>query len=249
MLRFIAVVIIFLFLPAGVYAESNVQFNPQLTQKDALNVMREVSTLSMHTVVAGASHKSMILGAEFGILGSRAVNPAEGIVKENKGHLNTWEAYALVSLPFGMTLEGNWAPSVKVKKFSRSKTSFAVKWNFSEVMPIIPFNFSTKLFYSNGSDELKSKKIDIKSESAGLQFLASWDFFLIEPYTSVGYVITNSKFSGEIDESKVTFLDEKFSSLQWTAGAELVLLVYSVGLEAQKTHGTTRYIAKFGFSF
>ncbi|MCB0378525.1 MAG: hypothetical protein KDD33_08540, partial [Bdellovibrionales bacterium] len=176
-----------------------------------------------------------------------------------------------ISVPFGVSIELNFLPSVDVQDIKMSHNSLAVKWSITDqFFAGLPFDWSIRSYYTkselsyrqtivNGSFPGSiTSDVGFENTMVGGDSMIGIDFGIVEPYAGVGFVNTK----GELRASAVTAtpysifddgvsqsLSSKQNSARLIAGMTLHLTALKVGVEYSRLFGVNRVSAKLGLAF
>ncbi len=256
--------LLLLLIPASVFAGSP-QFT-SITDSDMTDITKGLGANFVHNSMMPASKMGTIFGFQLGVVAAQtAVPKINDIVKRNTGaSLN--DAYnagimGAVGIPFGISFEAVIMPTLKSNSASASASSFGLKWNINDVIPILPINLALRGIYSS-ADFSFDQTISAATETvkntttvSGVQLLLSPMIPVVEPYVGVGLLTAKDtlKFSGktQFDPTFSTSQEESktVSGTQILAGVELNLMVLKLGAEYSNAFGNSRYGIKLAFGF
>lgn len=255
-----------LFLLTALQAFADPSFTG-ITESDFDSITKEFSANFTHGSILGASKMGSLLGVQFGLIAGQTGTPnTDAIVKRSGGSGlgNLYNAGLLgsVGIPMGIAFEAVMMPKLASSGASVSATSFAVKWNINEVVPVLPVNLALRGFYSNASLEFgqtvasTAVTVSSKTKVTGVQLLISPMLPMVEPYLGVGLLSgtnelgvtgTNSIF----DPAYSTAQSEAktVSATQMIAGVDVNLLIMKIGAEVSQSFGATRTSLKLALGF
>lgn len=239
-----------------------------LNKADLDNLSKEYSANFMHTSVSGASSLGEIFGFEIGLVGGVTDSPKlnelikETDPSEDNEQLPHAGILGMVSVPFGITGELSFIPSQSSDNFEFQTTSLALKWNFSEYLPIPLIDIAARMHYSTSefkyTDRVDSVDTTVTLDQSvfGAHLVASASLVLVEPYAGIGFArgSTDLGTSGNVTIFDTTFTSSTSQSTSVTsahlfAGVQLNLLFVKLGGEYSRAFGTNRYTGKLSFYF
>lgn len=243
------------------------QFN-SLSQDEANKIAKEFSANFIHTSVAPASSLGSIFGFEVGVIGGATSTPEiEKTVKRANSNtdISIIPHAALlgrVSVPYGVTFELGLLTEITVSGVSVENTSYAIQYtpDFLAFLPVAVaakiHGSSSKLSFSQTIGSDANGKVTVDSMSYGIDFMASANLLIFEPYGGIGYVKTDTDIKttatggGSIfGFSSTDNYNSKHDGLHIFAGTELNLLFFNIGLEYANSFGVSKYTGKLSFSF
>lgn len=238
-----------------------------ITETDLENISNEMSANFTHNSMMGASKMGSIFGFQVGLIGAMTdSSKIDDIAKRNTGaelpKLYNGGLMAAVGLPFGIALEATMFPETTLSGSKVSSTSFALKYNINEVIPVLPVNLALRGVYSSSKLSFEqtvatvTSNVTNENSVTGIQLLFSPMIPVIEPYIGVGYLSGTNKLSNTgaasiFDSGFTTSQSESktVSTTQLLAGAEVNLLLIKLGAEYSQAFGTSRYGIKLAFGF
>lgn len=237
-----------------------------ITSQDFEEITKEMSANFTHNSMLGASKMGTLFGVQVGLVGASTASPKTNeIVKRNAGadlpNLYNGGLIAAVGIPFGIALEATLFPETSASGAKISSTSFALKYNINDIIPILPVNVALRGLYSDAKFSFSqtansiNSNVDNKTSVTGLQLLVSPMLPIIEPYVGIG--ILNG--TNTLDVSGGSVFDPSFStaqsekksvtSTQILAGVDLSLLLLKIGAEYSQSFGASRYGIKLSLGF
>jgi hypothetical protein len=239
-----------------------------IDQSDFKNVVSDFGANSMHTSVSGASSLGHLYGFEIGLVGGQTNTPHinhlahETDPSASASKLPHGEILGVVSVPFGITVEGGLIPKVGGEDFKFNSLALAVKWTPTEILLDWPVAVALKAQLAKSHldfhQTISSVPTDFKYDNtlSGLTVLVSKDFMLVEPYAGFGLLSTkgdlNVSGSGSVFDPSFTTSQSASATRSgsvWMVGAELKLIVFKVGAEYANLFGTDRFSGKLSFYF
>ena len=238
-----------------------------ITNSDFDSITKEMSANFAHSSNLGPSKMGIIFGVQVGLIAAQTGTPnTDAIVKRSGGSglPNLYNAGLLgaVGIPMGIAFEAVIIPKLTASGSSLNSTSFAVKWNINEVVPVLPVNLALRGFYSNAAFEFGQTVATIpvtvssKTKVTGLQLLISPMLPLVEPYLGIGLLsgTTELGVTGAIsifDPAYSTAQSETktASATQMIAGIDVNLLIMKIGAEFTQSFGASRTAVKLAFGF
>lgn len=237
-----------------------------LSEEDFNNIAQDMSANFTHSSILGASSMGTVVGFQIGLVGAQT-NAARTneIVKRNAGaelpHLYNGGIMAAVGVPFGLALEAVLFPKMTASGASLNSTSFAIKYNMNDLIPVLPVNLALRGVYSTSGFSFSQTQsgvatyVENKNSVTGLQLLVSPMIPVVEPYLGVGLLNSSNELSATgssiFAPSYTSSQSQKKtnSTTQMLAGVDVNLLILKLGLEYSKAFGTDRYGFKFAFGF
>lgn len=254
--------------------------NIDTSQFDRL--VNEFSSNSVYSSVAPASSLGGLGSFEFGLVGGVTKAPDTlAVVKQSdpstalKDNLYHAGGLVRVGLPYAFTLEGLLLPKIKISEAKFSRWAIAAQWTATdEMLTGLPLNLAAKFFYTkttlnysqavtttvNGTSVPATADIAFDNGLWGLQALASYKLWMLEPYLNVGYVkakgtlnvdvagnytIFNTAFFGSGTKSATSRPD----SFLFQLGTDFRLAFFSLGAEYQSAFSKNSYTGRLSFRF
>lgn len=237
----------------------------ELTESQANNIINELSGNFLFSSVSGASSLGDIFGIEFGVVGGATrTKDIDSRVKSVDSSADADPIYhggilLRASVPLGFTGEILALPAVGTDDFKYKSFGMALKWTITSLFTDLPFSLALRAHYNKSNVNFKqtvssvSSSVDYKSAVSGLDFMASMDLIIVEPYVGIGFASGDGSFgvSGTTDffESGVTTYSNKDSTLHLVAGAELKLVFFKLGAEYSRAFDTNTFNGKVAFYF
>lgn len=255
-----------LFLLSALQAFADPSFTG-ITNSDFDSITKEFSANFTHSSMLGPSKMGTILGVQVGLIAGQTGTPnTDAIVKRSGGSglENLYNAGLLgaIGIPMGIAFEAVIIPKLTTSGASLNSTSFAVKWNINEVVPVLPVNLALRGFYSNASFEFgqtvgaTAVTVSSKTKVTGLQLLISPMLPVVEPYLGVGLLSGTNELgvtgtTSIFDPAYSTAQSETktVSATQMVAGIDVNLLIMKIGAEVSQSFGATRTSVKLAFGF
>lgn len=255
-----------LFFIFSLQASANPSFT-SISDSDFDSITKEMSANFTHSSILGASKMGMIMGFQVGLIAAQTGTPnTDAIVKRNAGadlpNMYNVGLMGAIGIPMGIAFEAVIIPKLTTSGASLSSTSFAIKYNINDVIPILPVNLALRGFYSTASFEFNQDVAAVnvtvanKTNVSGLQLLISPMFPIVEPYLGIGLLsgknelsvtgstpIFDPAYSSSQSESKTV------SATQMLAGVDINLLVFKIGAEISQSFGASRTAVKFAMGF
>ncbi|MFN8792121.1 MAG: DUF6588 family protein [Bdellovibrionales bacterium] len=236
-----------------------------ITEDEFEDVAKGLASNFTHNSMMGASKLGTIFGFQVGVVGAQTAVPKIDDIAERNGtdlkNLYNAGLMGAVGIPFGLSFEAVVMPTFKADDVKAENTSFAVKLNINEVIPILPVNLALRGFQSNA--ELSFKQTIASTEATvsnqttvtGVQLLLSPMLPIVEPYVGVGYL--NAENELEVSNTTGTVFGyttaqkdkETISGTQFLVGAEVSLLLIKLGAEYSQAFGNSRYGVKLAIGF
>lgn len=243
---------------------ANLAFD-QLTDGQTKSIIKEFSANFTQTSVSGASPLGDVFGFEIGVIaGMTKTDDINTLAKSADPSLNVDKIphaslVALVTVPFGVTLEANLVPEVGNDDFKFSNMGLGAKWSLTSSVLELPLSLAIKAHYMKTKLKFKQTvssvdaNVDFDDMVTGAMLLVSKKFAFVEPYIGYGMVSGNGDFdvqgTTQFFQSGVTNYSSKESGSHLVVGAELGLLFLKIGAEYAQLFGTSRYSAKVALSF
>lgn len=243
-----------------------------ITEPKLEDIVGDLSANFTHTAVEGASALGRIFGVEVGIAGGMTKTPhVEELVTAqdptaDAGAVPHAGIIAMLTVPFGLTVEANFVPETGGDEFKFQTTGVALKWTMTDtILSGLPLSLAlrghlkkTEMSFEQTIDN-DTFKTDVKFEDTvtGLDLVVSRSLIFLEPYASLGLVNADGtiSFTGSpntiFDPSLTTGTSAtaKKSTTSMALGSTFTLLFFKLGLEYAKLFDTDRYSAKLAFSF
>jgi len=253
--------ILFILFSCHSFAEFSLN---DLDQKEFDSISKEFSANFMHTSVSPASTLGEIWGIEIGVVGGVTSAPKFGaLVKEQKPtedieYLPHAGALAVLTIPFGITLEATALPEQTSDNVSYEMMSAAFKWTFSKYLGLPSLDMAVKAHYSSSelsyTDTISGveTKVTLDTSVYGAHLVMSGEFLFIEPYFGFGLAKGSMDLNSGV--SIFNFTAEKNQSTSQSsshvfAGLQLNLFFIHIGAEYSKAFGTDKYTGKVSFYF
>jgi hypothetical protein len=254
--------LIIAFLPISAFAAS-----PEFTsidEDDMTVITKAMGSNFIHNSMMGASKMGTLFGFQVGVVGAQTgTSDLNTLVKENSGaelkNLYNAGIMGAVGIPFGIALEAVIMPTYKSNSASMSSTSFGLKWNINDVIPVLPVNLALRGITSsaelsfNQTISSSVAKVTNTTNVSGVQLLLSPMFPVVEPYVGIGLLSAKNKLdvsSGTIfTNTTLTEMSKTVSGTQILAGVEVNLLLLKLGLEYSNAFDNSRIGFKLGFGF
>lgn len=258
------IILLIAFLISEAAIAQGLEFS-NLTQNDVDDIINDMSSANSHTSVSGASSLGALFGFEIGIVGGMAQTPnidqlvKDAGVDDGASELPYGGLLARVGLTSLFVFEMVYFPEMDFDGTSYQSTSFAAQYNFLS-LPML--SFALKGYMTNTSakytQQVSGADVDvaIDNQITGVQLLVSAPLLVVEPYIGIGQVFANGTI--DVTGSQTIFdttlsskdsLDSSPSSFQYFAGAEVNLLLFSIGAEVSHSFDSTRYGVKASFGF
>lgn len=219
-----------------------------------------------HNSMLGASKMGSIFGFQVGLAAAQTATPkTNDVVKRNAGadlpNLYNAGLMAAVGIPFGIAFEAVLFPETELSGAKISSTSFALKYNINDVVPILPVNVALRGIHSTSQFKFEqtvsavASTVQNKNTVSGLQLLVSPMLPIVEPYIGVGLLNGSNTLdvtgSSVFDPSFSTGQSESksMSTTQILAGVDLNLLLLKIGVEYSQAFDTNRLGLKLAFGF
>jgi len=219
----------------------------------------------VHNSLMGASKMGTLFGFQVGVTGaSTTVEEIDKLAKQNTGaglkSLANVGLVGAVGIPFGIAFEAVIVPKLEADGAEAESTSFAVKYNINDMIPILPVNLALRGVHSTAKfsfDQTVASAVgNVKNETtvSGVQLLLSPMIPLVEPYIGVGLLnstnkLTTTVVSGLFDYGSGSSREESVSGTQILAGVEVNLLLLKLGVEYSNAFDNSRIGAKLTFGF
>lgn len=255
---------------SGVFFCSRVWAAPSLTavtSEDFENLSNEMSANFLHNSMMGASKMGEIFGVQAGIVLAQTASPKINGIAERTSSSSLPKLYnagfmAALGIPFGLSGELVYTPKIGAGGVDLQTMSLGLKWNFNEVIPVLPINLALRGVYSTSklsfSQDLSGVRTDVTNDNttSGLQILVSPMIPLIEPYAGIGFLSASNKLSasGSTSVFSSTYSTSqsetrKVTTTQLLLGVEASLFLVKLGAEYSRAFATDRYGLKLSFGF
>ncbi len=248
--------------PFAAYAGSPLFQN--LSTSDYQSALKDISSAWSYTSVSPASTLGHIFGFEIGVVAGGADTPKINSLSQSAGagsvpELPSGEIFGAITVPFGLTVEAEGLPKMTVAGVSANSEALALKWTFSELLPMLPLDLDAKAFYSNSGFNFDGTvsgvytTFDLTDEMTGAEIEASKKFLFVEPYVKLGMLQARGKMdvtgSTQVFSTGVMSDTETVSGTEFMAGADLDFAVLRIGAEIGSVFGDTRAAAKLSLYF
>lgn len=258
-------VLIVLLFPLSVMADTSFT---NIDENDMKEITKGSGANFLHNSLIGASQMGKLFGFQVGLTAARTPVPkVNDIVQENAGAelpaLYNAGLMGAVAVPFGLSVEAVLVPKLKSGSADFQSTSFAVKWNINDVIPVLPVNVALRGFYSSAKlsfDQViaaQNATVSDKTTVTGFQLLVSPMLPLIEPYAGLGFVTADNDLgvtgtSGTIFDPAYTSgqsASKKETSTQMFFGIEGSLGLFKLGAEYSRAFENNRIGLKVALGF
>ncbi len=239
-----------------------------ITDSDFTEIAKEMSANFTHNSMMGASKLGTVFGFQVGVVGAQTSSPKTNeIVKRNAGSelANLYNAGLMgaVGIPYGISFEAILLPKLGSSGADFSSSSYALKVNVNDWIPVLPVNLALRGVYSSAKLSFPqvisslNATVENKTSVSGVQLLISPMMPIFEPYFGIGSLSGSNELSvsgttGTVfDSAYSTAQSEKksVSSTQIIVGAELSLALFKFGAEYSQAFGTNRMGIKIGMGF
>lgn len=237
-----------------------------LTKSDMETLAEGFGANFTHNSLMGASKMGTLFGFQVGLTAaSTTVEEIDKIAKRNTGaglkSIANAGLVAAVGIPFGIAFEAVIVPKLEADGAEAESSSFAIKYNINDMIPILPVNLALRGVHSTAKfsfDQTVSNAVgSVKNETtvSGVQLLLSPMIPLVEPYIGVGLLNSTNKLtttvSGIFDTAYSTgsSKEESVSGTQILAGLEVNLVLLKFGVEYSNAFDNSRIGAKLTFGF
>lgn len=248
--------IVSLLLPLTMWAAPSFT---SISDDDMKDIAKGMGANFVHNSMMGASKLGEVFGFQLGLTGAQTNTSKINDIVERSGGTGLKNLYnagvmGAVGIPFGISFEAVMMPSYKSDSAKAESTSFALKWNINDVIPVLPVNLALRGVSSTAdfSFTQSGAKISDKTTVTGVQLLFSPMIPVVEPYIGVGAL--NSKT--ELETTGTTIFDstllkesKSVTGTQVLAGVEVNLLLMKLGLEYSQAFSNSRYGFKLSFGF
>ena len=255
-------------LTVGGFSNAATPSFTNLSQADFEKVSKEFSANFTHHSVTGAATLGSVFGFELALVGGLMPSPnTDAVVKANSsGNELPQMAHAGlllgVSVPFGFSGELVMVPKMSQQNSDYQSSSMALKWTFSEFLPVPFLNLAlrasssaAKFSFSQTSGGVVGT-VEDSSKVTGLMLLVSPSLLVVEPYFGVGQLTANNSLgvSGTGSVFNTTYTSAQSAettptSTEILVGINAKLLVFSLGAEYYQAFGASGYTAKLGMAF
>jgi hypothetical protein len=239
-----------------------------ITDSDFTQITQEMSANFTHNSMMGASKLGTIFGFELGLVGAQTGSPKTNVIAQRTAGSDIQNLYnagviAAVGVPFGLSAEVVMLPSLSASGSSFSSSSYALKMNMNELIPVLPINLAVRGVYSNAKFSFTqtisgvAAAVDNKTAVTGVQLLLSPKLPILEPYVGVGLLNGSNELS--VSGTPGTVFDPSFSvgqsekknvsSSQLILGVEASLLLIKFGAEYSQSFGVSRTGIKIAIGF
>lgn len=253
-----------LMLVAGVAQAASLPLQ-NISDEDFKKVTGDLSANFLHTSVSGASTLGHLWGFEVGVDGASTSSPHLNDVvhkadpNADAGKVYNAEAFAAVSVPFGITGEIGLLPKVGSSGFKFSDFSLAAKWTITELfLSDLPFSLAVKGIYTQAKVDVDTTVNNVPvsynytGKSTAGWALISKNLMILEPYAGIGLVNGKGDMSASttnVFASGATSGSATKSGMGWMVGTEVKLLVVKLGVEYANLLDTSKIGGKLSFYF
>jgi len=235
-----------------------------VTSSQFTSIMNDFSAYSSYTSVSGASGRGSVFGFEVGLIAGLTSTPNVNSVAQQTdpsasvSMIPNASILAAISIPMGLSFELVFLPSNTFDGVSYQQYGGAVQYKLLS----LPFNLAAKAHYTktdfNFGENLSgvNTTVSVDNKLFGADLIASMGLLVIEPYLGVGYETasasmgvtgTNSIFSSAFTTSESASASP--SSARVFIGADINLLLLTIGAEYLHAYGTSRYNLKLSAGF
>jgi hypothetical protein len=262
------------FLILATSAQADIKFD-QITQSDLDKIANELSANFAHSTVSGASSLGKLFGVQVGLVGGMTKTPdIDSFVKRVDATQTADKVYnaaisAQVTVPFGITAEASYFPSMGSDSFKFGNMGLGVKWTFSDLLSDWPVDVAVKANVTTTTLSFKQtinnastgnvpvdSTVEYKNTILGYGLFVSKRLPFVEPYLGICMLSSKSDLgvAGQGSIFNQTFTSSQSASsspsgTMLTLGADLSLLFIRLGAEYSSLLGTSRYLGKLAFSF
>ena len=254
---------------------------PALNNIDADDLnqfMQDFSANSAFTSVSSAASLGSIFGFEVGLIAGASSSPKINTLAQqvdstaNVGLLPNAGLMGALTVPFGITVEATYLPSVSISGVKLARFGGALKWTFTDNILLLPFSMAVRGVYSSTegsysqtinnsttSNQSVNGTVTVGDSVYGLQLLASKDFLFIEPYAGVGVLTANGTASVSAASASTTIFSPSLTSGQsataslktteFFAGVNFKMVFMRFGVEYGRLFDTSRVNAKLSVGF
>ena len=210
-----------------------------------------------HNSMMGASKLGTVFGFQVGVVAAQTTTPKLDDLADVKELYNAG-IMAAVGIPFGISFEAAVMPTYKNENAKLSSSSFALKYNINDVIPILPINLALRAHTATSEFSFSqvvssvNAKVTNTTDVSGVQLLLSPMFPVVEPYIGVGTLSAKDKLkvsSGTIFDAGGSELSKTVTGTQVLAGVEVNLLLLKLGVEYSNAFDNSRYGFKLSFGF
>lgn len=253
--------LVFALIPFSLYASGPTLQN--LNAGQIQSVLKDFATATFPAHATAAGSYGTIFGFEVGLIGGIADSPgiASLSTSEKVDSLPKAAFLAAATAPFGLGAELAILP-VKVGDFEYDYYSLGLRWTFTDLIKVVPFDIKFRIQYTDSS-------ISYKQTISGVDTVATYDgkttaysltfgkrILIVEPYA--GFGVINGKHSLKATGS-ATFFDstvtdsqrekQKLDDTYYFVGADVHLLIFTVGAEMTKVYDNTIVMGKLALGF
>lgn len=233
-----------------------------LSANDVQGVLKDFAAVTFPGNATTASSYGKVFGFEAGVIGGTAKSPnVDRLVPENVDKLPRGAFLLAASTLFGLGAEVSILP-VKVGGFDYDYKSFGVRWTFTDLFDILPFDM--KLRYQRTSASMKYSQnvsgvpvnVDYSGDSDNLSLTIGKRILIVEPFVGFGTIRgkhdikatgQTTIFANDVTVSQREGL--KINDTYYFLGANVHLLVLSLGAELAKVYDNTVITGKLSFGF
>jgi hypothetical protein len=256
-------------LPVSVQAQSPA-FD-DLSNGDAANIIGEFSANFVHTTVSGASPLGTLFGFDVGLVaGLTQTSEIDRLTQAANANSSASQIYhgaiiGMVSVPFGITVEGSFIPNVGSSDFRFHNVGLGAKWSLTSSIIELPLSLALRGHFMSTSLSFDQTVVGVESTVSledkvlGLQALASKALSIgiasIEPFVGLGYISGDGSLSvtgaGALNVfyNGAVAYSSRPSSAQFLVGGEAQIMFAKVGFEYSRQFNVNRYTGKLAVSF
>lgn len=245
-----------------------------LSQQDFENVTKEFSANNRFTSISAAEALGDIFGFEVGVLGGLTqTDEINTLVKRSDPSAEVERIYhaglyGLISVPYGITAEAMFVPTLKFADTEYQQFAGALKWTFLDPT-LFPVAAAVRAHYSKGSLSFAqvinnastggnpvNVDVDLENKVFGVEVIVSPSLPVLKPYAGVGFLsgqgdigIEGSTSASFFENTATQSASAKKSSAIFFTGLHVNLLGLNLGAEYSRSFSANRVSAKLGFGF
>lgn len=228
-----------------------------ISDDDMKTIAKGMGSNFAHNSMMGASKLGTVFGFQVGVTAAQTKTSKLDDLANVKELYNAG-LMAAVGIPFGISFEAAVMPTYKNDNAKLSSSSFALKYNINDVIPVLPVNLALRAHTASSEFSFSqvvssvNAKVTNTTDVSGVQLLFSPMFPVVEPYIGVGTISAKDKLkvsSGTIFDAGGSELSKTVTGTQMLAGVEVNLLLLKLGLEYSSALDNTRYGFKLSFGF
>ncbi len=248
----LALIIFVLFISIS-GARADIPALQNLTTSDANKALDNLAAALYFRSVEPPSSNGTIWGFGLGVVGSATTMSQIKSVTGKNGMAPAADIALSAQAPLGIALEVGFIPSITISSGKIKRGSFNLKWTWTDVFPM-PVTSALRLGFGATSfswhDTGANADYGYKARFTQFQASISKKLAIFEPYLGLGLISQTSNLSvtGSTPVANGQFsFGRKSSSFWMSGGAQLSLLILSLGAQVDRALGETSLSLRLGF--